>query len=88
MSKSDTAVISASFGAGLTSPFIGIALGATVDALIGLLLTLGIIGVIGVVAIVIIQAVAEAQEIVKIILELDWPYIFGLALGLMMLGSS
>ena len=87
MSKSDTAVISASFGAGLASPFIGIALGATVDALIGLLLTLGIMGVIGVVAIVIIQAVAEAQEIVKIILELDWMYVLGLMMGLILCGT-
>ena len=87
MSKSYTAVISASFGAGLASPFIGIALGATVDALIGLLLTLGIMGVIGVVAIVIIQAVAEAQEIVKIILELDWMYVLGLMMGLILCGT-
>ena len=88
MAKSDTVVIPASFSAGLASPFAGIAIGATVEALSGLLLTFGIIGIIGIVAIVLLQAIDGVQEILKIILELDWPYVFGLFLGLLMLGPS
>ena len=90
VTKREASILPASFVAGLISPIIGIAIGATVEAFIGLLVTMGIIGILGIVIIIAIQVIDEVQTIMVVILGLDWLYVLGLlcGIGLLSLGSA
>ena len=90
MTKNETVVLPGSFIAGLISPIIGIAVGATVEAFIGLLVTLGIIGILGIVIIIAIQFIDEVNTIMMVILGMDWLYVLGLlcGIGLLLLSSA
>lgn len=90
VTKSEAALLPASFVAGFLSPIIGIAIGATVEAFIGLLITMGVIGILGIVIIIAIQVIDEVKTIMMVILSMDWLYVIGLlcGIGLLLITSA
>ena len=84
LGKKDTAL----FGAGLCAPFISLASGAAVSALLPILVGLGAIGIIIAALISILDGFDEIMELIRHLVRLEIPFIIGFSISTMVLLGS